>query len=360
MKYAVLSDIHAHAWSLFATTNTDGVNSRLRIVLDEIERAAKMLLAEGGKDMIIAGDIFHTRGTIDPEVLNPVRQTLEKIRKSGITIFIIPGNHDLKSADTKELSSAVQNLQIRSDTANIGEIHVINQPIVHFGFAFVPWRANNELLLKDIAELSKGALSKTRDLFIHAGIDGVLSGVPGSGLTSDVLADYGFRRVFAGHYHNHKDMSRGVYSIGATTHHNWGDVGTRAGFLMVEESTSEVTFHDSKAPKFVDVTGLDEFEMELECMGNYVRYRGPAMTQSQINEFRQALKDWGALGVSIEVPRLVVSARTTAPATGLTLDQSVDSFIDSASSIPAHLDRAFLKKRAAEILLNTRAVIDEA
>ncbi len=149
-------------------------------------------------------------------------------------------------------------------------------------------------------------------------------------------------------------------SIGATTHHNWGDVDTRAGFLMLDTDDDTVTFHDTKAPKFVDVSGLDELDMEIEAAGNYVRFRGPQMTQDQINEFRDALKKWGALGVSIEVPRKVESARATAPATGLTLDQSVDKFVGEMKDIPAHVDQKLVASRALEVLNETRAVSTEA
>jgi len=41
--------------------------------------------------MIIAGDLFHTRGIIDPEVLNPLRDTITKILALGMEVNAIPG-----------------------------------------------------------------------------------------------------------------------------------------------------------------------------------------------------------------------------------------------------------------------------
>lgn len=362
MKYAVLSDIHAHAHSVFSGAPVDGVNGRLAITLWEIERAADVLLKEGGSTMIIAGDIFHTRGVIDPEVLNPTRACFERVIERGIDIMAIPGNHDLKSRDTSELSSAIQNLAQIGISG--GSFRVINEPKLipnHLmSHAFVPWRYTKDELMADLKQLAEhpATVLSLTDVFIHAGIDGVLSGVPGSGLTKAELAAFGFRHVFAGHYHNHTDLGDGVVSIGATAHHNWGDVGTRAGFLIVNGATGDFKFHDNLAPRFMDISGMSEEDMELTCPGNYVRFRGPQMTNEQVNEFRNQLNKWGARGVSIEVPRVSVAARPTSVIKGLSLKESIAGYVDAAT-IPAHLNKDDIKDRAIKILDMSQSVVEE-
>lgn len=345
MKYVVISDIHAHRWSLFSEVGKNGVNTRLQIILDEMLRAAQTLIDQGGQHMIIAGDIFHVRGSIDPEVLNPVQQTIRAIMDMGVRIFAIPGNHDLSSKETTSLGSSVQTL---SETfSELGGFYVENEPAFDSiaKFAFVPWISNTETLLKEIDQLGDrmhraGEDVQHFDLFIHAGIDDVLPNMPAHGLTASKLADLGFGRVFAGHYHNHKDLGHGVYSIGATTHQTWGDVGSRAGFLMVDDKS--VAFHDSRAPKFIDVSGMSEEDMVLTVPGNYVRFRGEAMTLDQIRELREFLSDNDAKGVSIQVTRSVVNARKSG-GSGATMLSSIEAYIDDASSFTAAIDRAALK-----------------
>ena len=59
--YVQLSDLHFHNWSAFAKTNDDGVNSRLRIILNETIRAAhklKELRKAKGGTMVLGGDLF--------------------------------------------------------------------------------------------------------------------------------------------------------------------------------------------------------------------------------------------------------------------------------------------------------------
>lgn len=62
LPYGVISDPHYHRWDAFATTNADGLNSRLEIQLDATKEAAKAMKAAGCKYMLVAGDTFHVRG----------------------------------------------------------------------------------------------------------------------------------------------------------------------------------------------------------------------------------------------------------------------------------------------------------
>lgn len=364
MTYAVLSDLHCHSWSLFAKTGSDGVNGRLRIILNEAKRAAKELLKAGGKVMVIAGDVFHVRGSIDPEVLNPTQSVIAEILDMGITIYAIPGNHDLKSKDTTELGSAIQTLAQTSSTK--GKFIVVNEPqLIHTDddkyFGFVPWRASIDDLVRDLGQIAhaSGALDET-DVFIHAGIDGILPGVADHGLSDARLAKFGFRHVFAGHYHNHKVMQGGVISIGATTHQTWGDIDSKAGFLLVDDNGG-VRFMDTHAPKFIDVSGRDEDEIKLLCDGNYIRFRGAQMTSEDLQELKTFFETHGALGTSIQVPPAQTATRqASAPVkSGQSLGQSVASYVDKAE-LPQHIDREEVKRQAADVLKTSQAVYEEA
>lgn len=328
--YALLSDQHGHKWSQFATTDADGVNSRLRFMLSEMERAADELLGAGGKHILFAGDLFHTRGSIDPEVFNPVFETVVKILNRGVIIYAIPGNHDLASRDTTKLGNAIQTL------GELKNFHVISEPcfvkLNGTQVGMVPWFSKLDDLrnavqyLRDIADEDPSYY----DLVLHAGIEGVIPGLD-HGLSASEVASWGFQRVFAGHYHNHKVMEGGaVVSIGALTHQTFSDVGTKAGFLLVEPG--KITYRASRAPQFVDIDpDTDEEEIPLRADGNFVRVRGFKLTDKEVTTMRQGLLDMGAKGVTIQVAREVVAARSASASKGMSLDASVGSYIDGLS-----------------------------
>lgn len=361
MTYAIVSDLHCHNWSTFSKTDPDGVNSRLRITLNEWERAAETVRSAGGNMLVCGGDIFHVRGSVDPEVLNPTQDTVRRILDMGIDIRAIPGNHDLKGNDAGKLGSAIQTLSETFSTK--ATLTVYNEAELVVGdenMAFAPFREKRADLLADIQNLADAVDPAEVDLFIHAGIDGVLPGMPDHGLTDEILGKFGFRHVFAGDYHNHKTLQHNVISIGATTHQSWRDVSSKAGFLLVKNGS--VQFFDTHAPKFVDLTGMDEDDIKLACDGNYVRFRGSSMTMKDKDELRDFFVANGALGVSIQVPKAIVNARTGAATSSktLTLDQSVETYVDSATDIPAHVDRAVLKQRCSAELLKARTVYEDA
>lgn len=354
--YAVLSDIHAHSWSAFASTDPDGVNSRLRIILNEMERAADELVAAGGKVMVLAGDLFHVRGKIEPEVFNPTQAAIKSMVDKGVSIVAIPGNHDLQGRDTTRIGNALQTLNdlrgfLVADEACWTQLHGPR-------LALFPWRATLDQLRDDMAR--KAAELNARadlgaanfDAIIHAPVNEVIAGLPDHGFDPAELAGFGFRRVFSGHYHNHKQMLGGkVISVGATTHQTWGDIGTKAGFLLVYPD--RVVYRASHAPSFVEVTAeTDPADIPLMVDGHYVRVRLEIANDKQVAEIREELTGYGAKGVIVHAARAATTTRTGASVkSGETLEGSVGAFIHTLS----HPREAEITALCADILNEARA-----
>lgn len=88
LPYGVISDPHYHRWDAFATTNADGLNSRLEIQLDATKEAAKAMKAAGCKHMLVAGDTFHVRGAI-PNGFYPAG--IDDVLKLPAPVWVIGG-----------------------------------------------------------------------------------------------------------------------------------------------------------------------------------------------------------------------------------------------------------------------------
>jgi DNA repair exonuclease SbcCD nuclease subunit len=324
--------------------------------LSELERAADELIKRGGNLMVFAGDLFHVRGSVDPEVFNPVHAALLAIIAKGVSIMAIPGNHDLNGKETTKLGNSFQTM------SSIEGISVVTECDIPYGahdpkIVMIPWHSTLDALRQTVQDFKgtdhgTGAPRSEIDLIIHAGIDGVLSGVPAGGLTSEEIASWGFKRAFAGHYHNHKDFGNGVVSIGATTHQNWGDIGTKAGFVFVYDD--HIEWQASHAPEFVEISSeTPEEEIPLVVDGNYVRIRAMKLTDGEIKTFRKSLEEMGARGVTFQVAREAVAARVGAVAgKATTLDESVDKFIDTLTEI----DTVAVKAQCVEVLTHIRSV----
>jgi DNA repair exonuclease SbcCD nuclease subunit len=348
MPYGLMADLHLHAWSAFAFTNMDGVNSRLIGLLDEIERCAAAVAKADGRTIVMAGDVFHVRGSVNPVVLNSLKDTLAGCHKRyGTEFVIIPGNHDLTGRDSDRLGSAVTALecgyvQVSADSLELCGGTMYTERFG--GVMLVPWHEKIDDLKLEILQLRDEIVAGSGkpadyDLVLHAPIDGVIQGLPAHGLTPEWLAQTGFHRVFSGHYHHHKQFPLGagdktqVWSIGALAHLTWSDVGTKAGFLIVERE--RVHWHKSHLPQFVDLAQLTTVEPEdipLLVDGNYVRVRVEADKSKEVERARQELMEMGARAVLVQpMPKAPVRTGATAAvptiAAGASLEASVTEFV---------------------------------
>jgi DNA repair exonuclease SbcCD nuclease subunit len=324
--YGVISDSHNHGWDAFSSILPSGVNNRLQQTLDETTRCADEVLKAGGNRLYHGGDLFHVRGKLAPSVLNPTLDCYRAIIKKGVQVVINAGNHDLEDKKVSRVSSAITAL------ADIGCIVVnsVDQGIgIDGNMVIVPW-IESIVDLKATIEMTLEEDRAGIDLLIHAPVDGVMPGIPDHGLDPAYLAGLGFRRVFAGHYHAHKEVVPGkVWSIGSLTSQTWSDVGAKAGFLIVDEE--KVRWFKSHAPGFVEISGAtDPSEIPLIVDGNYVRCRVSTSKQSEIESLRDYLvNDCHAAGaVIIPEPAKATVTRTTGPATaGITIEASIGNFI---------------------------------
>ena len=328
--FGVISDTHHHNWTSFSSTNGAGVNTRLDQILAETKRCAEEVRAAGGDTIIHGGDLFHVRGSVAPSVLNPTLELYHELIKSGMRIIINAGNHDLEGKEATEVGSAITAL------AKVG-CTIINKPTLIGdssigGIFLVPYMQRTADLKALLDKYVADNASKTGDvdLVLHAGIDGVIKGLPDHGLDAEYLSKLGFRRVFAGHYHHHKKLAESVWSIGALTHQTWSDIGSKAGFLIV---TGEgVNWRSTHAPSFVEIDGTTNADdIPLIVDGNYVRAKIFSSKASEIEALRQYLTDSGAKGVTIvsQPPTGVTRTKSTVTA-GASIEVSVTDFIKAS------------------------------
>ena len=328
--FGLCSDLHFHDWAAFSEDDEHGVNMRFRGLLSELKRCAEETKAAGGKRIYCAGDVFHTRNQLSPLILNPVIDTFKELVEQGFEFRIISGNHDLARRDSERLSSAVTALEMPGVTIANEAIGFNDDNVM-----MIPWFdkvADLEGQINAAASIMDKENPPT--LIIHAPVNGVIPGLPDTGIDPAWLAGLGFKRVFSGHYHAHKAFPGEVYSIGALAHHTWSDVGTKAGFLII--SDDEVKFFKSRLPEFLDLDQLSAFdpaEIPLLVDGNYVRVKTELSKASDIEKMRKELVDWGAKGTLIRsMPKAKVERKSgiaTSISGGASITKSVVDYVNA-------------------------------
>ena len=326
--YGLMADVHAANYSSFATIDKNGVNSRLQILLNEMSRCCEETKKAGGDTVVIAGDLFHNRNGISPSIFNPIKNFILDWGFNGIKFRAIPGNHDLQSKESNPLHSSICMLGDKYFKTD----HEINATLTN-RIVYLPWiedksKINEMLTQYESSMVSAGFPSfKNFDLVCHVGIDGTINGMPTHGYDSAFFKNLGFKRVFSGHYHNYKSFGNDVYSIGALAHHNWSDIGTRAGFMIVYPN--EVKWFASHAPNFIDITSdMNEEDLPLIVDGNYVRAKIGEAEPHEILSWQENLKEMGAKGVLIEsIPASAVNTRSGVTAKSISaVDKSITEY----------------------------------
>lgn len=339
--FGIVSDIHLHNWSAFSKILPSGENERLMIILHELEVAAEMMHQTGCKRMYIAGDLFHVRGKITPSVLNPTLEVFERITKT-LEVRIIPGNHDLESDTSCELTNATQAL------ASLG-CDVVTKPTYYADddVLMVPWEPDLGTLRRTLSE--QHSEHEPTSAIIHAPLNNVIAGIPDHGLEADDLAKIGYQQVFVGHYHNRKDFNNGTWSIGALTHQTWGDVNTDAGYLIVKGD--EVAQYTTSAPKFVDYDETQSDDQTRErCKGNYVRVKLGEASETEIQAIRELVKgELGAKEVVVHAtPKRVTTERKASIKSGASLEASVHDYVSHSDT---NVDKTELSRECTAILM---------
>jgi DNA repair exonuclease SbcCD nuclease subunit len=277
-KVLIFSDLHLHQWS-YGADYAFGRNSRLegqeKFLFD-----IQTYISENDIDYcVFGGDLFHTHGKVDMEVIHIAIEGLRGIKRAvNHDCYALIGNHDIKQKGGDDY--------IRSLYAASGWVTPsFNTPMNAAGMGFINYQDDNDEFLRQFKMLC--ATPSAKVIFTHQGVKSVEVGS-------------GFEIVFTGHYHRHQVVAPNLTVIGSPMQHTWGDKGEDRGFILIDLDTGRWKFRPyEKAPKFVEVdAGLGNKAGLLEIEGNFVRVLGKVDEKKVITENLLSL---GAKAVEFQV-----------------------------------------------------------
>ena len=230
MKVAILNDTHC------------GVRNSSDIFLHYQERFYTeiffpYLKEHNIKHILHLGDYYEHRKFVNFKALNQNRKHfLEPMRDNGITMDIIPGNHDVFYKNTNELCSLKELLGYFTKHVNI---HMEPKVIDYdgLGVAVIPWINNaNYKEYMDFAMSCNAPI-----LAAHLELKGfdMMAGVPNPhGMSADVFSR--FESVLSGHFHT-KSSRGNVDYLGTQMEFTWADVDDPKFFHILDTETRELT-----------------------------------------------------------------------------------------------------------------------
>lgn len=349
MKLAILNDTHA------------GIRNSSDIFMDYQERFYSevffpYLIENDIKQILHLGDYYDNRKTVNFKALAHNRKIfLEKLREYGITMDIIPGNHDVYYKNTNELN-ALKELQGHY----MNEVNLIMEPteMNYDGLtvAMVPWiNPENE---KETLEF----LSTTKATVVGAHLE--LAGfemdrglVCKDGMDAKVFDR--FETVLTGHFHA-KSSQGNIHYLGAQMEFFWNDCGDPKHFHVLDTETREVTavknpltiyekiyYDHEKMNKFQDLRYLDNKFVKVIVVnkGNALDFERfiDRVQQQKIHELKIAEDFKDFLGENVEDDNIKVDDTQTL----------VYNYIDNVST---DLDRDRIKSEITALMTEAQSM----
>jgi hypothetical protein len=203
-----------------------------------VEWTVKEAQAKGIKTCLFLGDWSHNRSNVNVVTLNYSLECLRMLSAGFDDVIMLLGNHDLYFRDNLSIHSIPYANQFDN-------IHLIDVPVTHQQFAFVPWMVGDEW--KNISNITQPYL------FCHAEIArfrmNALVELPDhGGLNSDHFQHQ--QLVFSGHFHKRQRKGRILY-IGNAFPHNFSDANDDERGIMFWRPGEEPSFASwPGAPRF--------------------------------------------------------------------------------------------------------------
>ena len=230
MKIAILNDTHC------------GIRNSSEIFLNNAEQFYNDVFfpeceKHGIKQIVHLGDYYDHRKFVNFKALNHNRRIfLDQIRKRGMSMDIIPGNHDTFYKNTNELNSLKECLG-----HYMNEVHIIMEPTVmqydSLKLGLLPW------ICQDYYDLCMHFIRDCRADWIgaHLELNGfeVMRGLTNKhGMDPKLFSR--FEMVLSGHYHCSSKKDN-IWYLGSQMEFFWSDAHDPKHFHILDTETREMT-----------------------------------------------------------------------------------------------------------------------
>ena len=229
MKIAILNDTHCGIRNSAEIFLNNAADFYTNVFFPECEK-------QGVQQIVHLGDYYDHRKFVNFKALNHNRKVfLEPMRKAGMRMDIIPGNHDTYYKNTNDLNSLKELLGYY-----MNEVHIIMEPtVMEYGslkMAMIPWinQENYESTMKFIQECKADWLGAHLEL---GGFE-MMRGVKNAhGMDHKLFKK--FELVMTGHFHCGSRQDN-IWYLGSQMEFFWSDAHDPKYFHIVDTETREV------------------------------------------------------------------------------------------------------------------------
>jgi DNA repair exonuclease SbcCD nuclease subunit len=315
--------------------------------------------------ILFGGDLFHARGTIHVQTWNMVYDAITRMRLLR-SVGLLVGNHD-QSTRAGDIHSVygLSTIATIMDKPAWYEFQVANTKIGNrpesLHVLALPYSKDRDGLVAQarlLADASPTTLNPTLMLG-HFGVSGAKVGSNFVLLDQHLLtlADIPYDKVdqtFLGHYHEPQELLPNVRYIGATHHHNWGDVGSMRGCWLWDtaerQTYSEPALIPLAYPEFRVLSYGTKLTRDL-VEGHFIKMQAQAVpSQTDIDTYTREATSLGARSFEITwEAEGTQTVSTTAFQPGMDTEAMLEAYVEEVDH-EVTLDGAQLIQLGVELL----------
>ncbi len=229
MKIAILNDTHC------------GIRNSSQIFLDNAEKFYSEVFfpkceEEGVTQILHLGDYYDHRKYVNFKALNHNRKTfLNELRNRGMSMDIIPGNHDTFYKNTNDLNSLKELLG-----HYMNEVNIVMEPTVmqydSLKIGLLPW------ICPDNYDKSMDFINNCKADWLGAHLE-----LTGFELMPGIACSHGmskglfkrFEMVLTGHFHMSSRQDN-IWYLGSQMEFFWSDADDKKYFHIIDTETREI------------------------------------------------------------------------------------------------------------------------
>jgi len=258
---------------MFITCDLHVSKEELRLLscLNFLDFLQKECLKTGDKKLAILGDIFHTSNSIKNQMFVPIFMKFLEMKKNGIDLYFIPGNHDIYNKDNSgalaETFSAFGTYIQKSATLNIDGTE----------YDFLAY-----------TEDSSDIPNNSDILLTHLSIEGFW---PANYMLKDSFEHYNL--VVSGHVHKYQQEGK-FFFVGAPYSCNRAESSYLHGYARI--NGYDIVHYDyNDAPEYMTINA-EEFNKDIDYRNKIVTVQISKKIENFV-KLRDILYERGAIDV---------------------------------------------------------------
>jgi len=268
-RYAIYGDIHIYK-HLSRTVFED---TAVQFLYDFADSCKK----NNTTDVIFLGDFFHVKSKIFVPAYIRSMEALEYMKKMGLKMTFLIGNHDMPLLNTTEFS-IIHSFSPFGKVVKDYEWFDIDGDRIHL------LSYTNELPDFEYTKNGKNYLMGHLDI-LNFSMDGI---VCREGFERDDFKK--FDQVFSGHFHKHQSLGNICY-VGSPYQTRYSERYDDKGYVFFDTSGDwNFNIYES-APKFKEVD-INDYKVE-DLKGNFVRIK-THKDNADLHQIKQMIMDAGA------------------------------------------------------------------